>query len=289
MVGPPDLWSLTLACTAFRWLRTPTSIAQVLRGDGRMGLANIYSGLSPDERVRVDELAGELHGRNVHAVIYGDSIYPSSLASNGKVTIPILFALGNVELLSARGVGMCGSRAVSALGLKAARSCGEQVSDRRLSVISGYAKGVDTETHLAALDRGGRTVIVLAEGITKFRVKGAFKNSFDLNRVLVLSQFASTQPWSSHAAMARNAVIYSLGRALVVIEAGERGGTLAAGRGALRSGRPVYVLDFGEETPPGNQQLLAAGARPIRSVRELGNQLDSLLTHPNSHSAEPLF
>lgn len=289
MAQSSDLWTLTLACTAFRCLRTPARISFVLKMEGRTGLAELYKGLSVDERARVDDVAGDLHASGIKVVLFGDSSYPSGLAIDNKVTIPVLFALGHTGLLDKPGVGMCGSRAVSALGLKAARSCGEQVSDRRLSVISGYAKGVDTETHLAALDRGGETVIVLAEGIAHFRVKNTFKRSFDLRRVLVLSQFAPMQPWSAHAAMARNAVIYGLGRALVVIEAGERGGTLAAGKGALKAGRPVYVLDFGEDTPPGNQQLLMAGARPIRSVRELGAELDYVLTHPIGYSSESLF
>jgi len=58
----------------------------------------------------------------------------------------------------------------------------------------------------------------------------------------------------------RSNVILGLGPALVVIEAGERGGTLAAGEGALSAGRPLLVLDFGNETPPGN--VKAAGGQP---------------------------
>ena len=199
---------------------------------------------------------------------------------------PLLFYWGNTALLHAGGVGMCGSRSVSELGLKAAHACGVQVSCRDLVVVSGYARGVDTATHLAALQAGGRTVNVLAEGFDHFRIKKDFKQDFDSSRALVVSQFPPGQPWGAFAAMDRNKVIFGLGLALVVIEAGERGGTLAAGEGALSAGRPLLVLDFGTETPPGNVKLLAAGGRPIASTTELASALDAVVEGASDDSEE---
>jgi DNA processing protein len=108
-------------------------------------------------------------------------------------------------------------------------------------------------------------VIVLAEGIDHFPIKRDFVSHFDPERVLVVSQFHPQQPWAAYGAIARNHLIFGLGKALVVIEAGEQGGTLAAGREALQRGRPVFVLDFGDETPIGNRILVEAGGRPITS------------------------
>lgn len=126
------------------------------------------------------------------------------------------------------------------------------------------------ETHLAALDLGGTTVIVLAEGFMHFRVKKAFGDSFDPDRVLVLSQFAPRQPWHVGSAMTRNAVIAGLGRALVVIEANGSGGTLDAGLQALAVGRPVLALEFENgPTPDGNRVLIERGAIPVRRPSEL--------------------
>jgi DNA processing protein len=139
---------------------------------------------------------------------------------------------------------------------------------------------VDTQTHLAALEQGGATVIVLAEGINHFRVKRDFTAHYDPQRVLVVSQFHPAQPWASYAAMARNHLIFGLGKALVVIEAGDKGGTLAAGRDALRRGRPVFVLNFDDDTPAGNRMLIDAGAHPISSRHDLGRALDALGEEP---------
>jgi DNA processing protein len=142
--------------------------------------------------------------------------------------------------------------------------------------ISGYARGVDTATHVAGLEAGGHTVLVLPEGIDHFRIRrGGVRDAWDPARALVLSQFAPTQPWSVHGAMARTGTIIGLSTALVVVEAGETGGTLAAGRRALALGRRVLVPEFAADTP-GNQALLVAGAIAVKDPIELEELLHDL-------------
>jgi DNA processing protein len=123
----------------------------------------------------------------------------------------------------------------------------------------------------------GNTVIVLAEGIVHFRRKRAFDGlPFNSGTVLVLSQFPPTQRWTAGAAMTRNGLIVTLGRALVVIEAGERGGTLAAGHQAIRLSQPVFALEFSDGPRLGNQQLFGDGAQALRSRGQLLAALDQL-------------
>ena len=255
-------------------MKTPGRIDDALKTNGRSSISSELQNLGQKELDELEEQTDSLARKGLGVVLRGDPAFPKSLIVKNRTSSPILFYLGNLKLLGREGIGMCGSRAASELGLKAAGECGEEVSRRELSVISGYAKGVDTATHLAALQAGGNTVIVLAEGFDHFRVKQTFQPHFDLNRVLVISQFAPSQPWLAHAAMTRNKVIFGLGRALVVVEAGEKGGTLAAGEGALQIGRPVFVLNFGDETPTGNRILLGKGGYSIRSREQLGEALD---------------
>ena len=270
----PDREMLLFALLLFKVQRTPSAIDSYLREHGFEQMEELASSLTSEEMDELHEKADDLISRDIYAVMRGMPEYPETLTHKGKCFAPVLFCYGNVKLLRTEGVGMCGSRSVSDLGLKAATACGEEVSNRGLSVISGYAKGVDTATHLAALRSGGSTVIVLAEGFDHFRVKRVFADEFDLARIIVISQFAPTQPWLAHAAMTRNRIIFGLGRALVVVEAGEKGGTLAAGEGAIRLGRPVFVLNFGTETPAGNRMLLSKGGFSVDSRESLGNTLD---------------
>ncbi|AQT79323.1 hypothetical protein B1R94_08645 [Mycolicibacterium litorale] len=268
------------ALVAFERFRSPKAVTAALQNPNPAFLEVEFKELPTETRVAICAQAETLHNQNVVAINAGDNRFPSSLMSAGRPIVPTLFCKGEQSLLQSPAAGMCGSRNASPLGLKAARACGEEVSCRGLTVVSGYAKGVDTQTHLAALAHEGATVIVLAEGISRFRVKRDFREAFDPKRVLVVSQFHPTQSWASYAAMARNRVIFGLSRALVVIEAGEKGGTLAAGRDAMKAGRPVFVLNFGDDTPPGNRLLIDSGARAVSSRRELGTALDELNDEP---------
>jgi DNA processing protein len=178
---------------------------------------------------------------------------------------------------------MCGSRNATEEGLKAAIACGEVAARQGLAVVSGYARGVDMATHVAALAAGGTTVIVLPEGINRFRVKREpFAEVWDPARALVVSQFAPTRPWSAGAAMTRNAVIIGLSLALVVVEASEKGGTLAAGTTALDLNRRVITLDFAQ-TPPGNSVLLRRGAVRARNRAELSGRLAQVVSNPGGN------
>jgi DNA processing protein len=267
---------LELALGAFASLRTPGRITAALRAGGPEALSAELDRLDPVTQADIADKANRMRRDGIGAVIFGGPGFPESLVQNGKPLMPIIFYKGNKDLLYSAGVGMCGSRHVTLQGLEAATRCGIAVSRRNLTVVSGYAKGVDTATHLAALRNGGRTVIVLAEGIDHFRIKQDFAKDFDPARTLVLSQFSPSQPWQAHAAMARNSIIFGLAKALVVIEAGERGGTLAAGEGAMKLGRPVLVVDFGERTPEGNKKLLSSGATPVRNAQSLQAVLDQI-------------
>lgn len=275
-----SLESTLRALVAFEHYRTPSKITRALLDPDPASLRSIWKSMDNETRSQLARQSEDLASRGIIAICAGDSLYPPSLTVKGKPIVPTLFCQGNLDLLHSHGAGMCGSRNVSPMGIKAARACGQEVSDRGLTVVSGYAKGVDTETHLAALERGGRTIIVLAEGINHFRIKRDFASAIDFDRVLVISQFHPQQPWAAHAAMARNHLIFGLGLALIVIEAGERGGTLAAGKDALRRGRPVFVLNFGGNTPAGNRMLLDRGGQAVTSRMELGVALDELKEQP---------
>ncbi|MET3565595.1 DNA processing protein [Leifsonia sp. 563] len=284
-----ELLSLRLALLAFEVLRTPGRITAALRAGGRDAIERAAESAPEAALIDAKVKAGELHADGVRAMLFGDGDFPRSLVSDGKPLMPILFFRGNKDLFYADGVGMCGSRHVTPQGLAAADRCGTAVSLRNLTIVSGYAKGVDTATHLAALRNGGSTVIVLAEGIDHFRVKREFAKDFDAERTLVISQFSPSQPWQAHAAMARNSIIFGLSKALVVIEAGEKGGTLAAGEGAMKLGRPVMVVDFGDATPAGNKKLLNDGATPVRSTAALHAFLDDLASRRTVAEAVALF
>jgi DNA processing protein len=273
-----SLARLRLAVAATRHGGGGVRLATRVRRGGLDSFDEILRGLSQAQVDAVDESAERLAGQNVSALLLGEAGYPTILAAS-RAAPPALFVQGAYELLREPGIGMCGSRHAADASLLAARTCSETVVTRQLSLVSGYAGGVDMVTHVAALACGGTTVIVLPEGIERFRVRrGEFADVWDPSRTVVVSQFSPNQPWNAGAAMARNAVISGLSRALVVVEAGDTGGTLAAGLHALERGQPVIVLQLDGELAVGNRILLDKGAISVRSRQELAARLANLPT-----------
>jgi DNA processing protein len=265
-----------LLATAATLPGVPARRARELAADGWEALDRNLAELPDDRRDAASDLAADLAKNGVDVVTSQDDRFPRRLRDLRKPP-PFLFWWGNLSLADDRGIGMCGSRDASARGLQYARLFGRAVVERGLHVVSGYARGVDLETHLGALEAGGATIVVLAEGIKHFRRKRAFASlPFDEHHVLALSEFPPGQPWSAGAAMTRNATIAALARAMLVIEAREKGGTLNAGLRAMEVGRPVFAIDYSEDLPEGNRILFARGAVPLRSKNELLVALDTL-------------
>lgn len=116
-------------------------------------------------------------------------------------------------------------------------------------------------------------ILVLPEGITRFSAKPEFRSLLRERNHLIVSQFEPGQRWVAHNAMARNRVICGLATSVVVIEARDSGGSLAAGREALKLGRRLVTLTYGDQTPPGNQILVDEGATVVETPGELREAL----------------
>jgi DNA processing protein len=215
-------------------------------------------------------------------VIEGNSpLYPTSLERIfGALALPRLSFRGNLQLLGRPAVGFCGSRHASDRGLEVAAELARELASRDVVVVSGYARGVDTKAHVAALVAGGATIISLPEGMDRFRIKRELKGVWDWSRVLVISQYANNAVWRADRAMERNKIIVGVSRATIVIEAGETGGTLDAGMTALKHQIPLFVAKYFDEkgTNAGNRILLAAGGMPLgRDRSHLGPNVEPII------------
>ena len=194
---------------------------------------------------------------------------------------PPLFIKGQRKLLTSEGAAIVGSRNVSDTGISIARKLASELASAGLNIVSGYAKGVDSEAHLGALAAGGTTTMVLSCGIKKLYQKSAFK-AFDWQcQVLVVSQFDPDARWSARNAMARNKLVCALSKAVVVIESGperdsqgKMSGTFNTAQTAMRMGLPLFVLDprCFDNPPQGNADLIKLGGKcldPVNGAEEV--------------------
>lgn len=211
----------------------------------------------------------------------------------GQNAPPILFAKGDLKILSLPGVGFAGSRKSSPRGIAIATEAAQELARLGVNIVSGYANGVDLAAHRAALGAGGTTTLVLAEGILHFRIKADLADVLEQGRYLILSEFPPSLRWLGRSAMQRNQTICGLSRALVVIESGLDGGTFAAAQTAQKLQLPLFVVDFAN--PPasaeGNTYLLQHGATPLRSGGNghpiLNGLVERIGLHTSTHESQP--
>lgn len=215
---------------------------------------------------KVYEKWKKLIEENIKVISFGDDKYPYKLIPRlERKAPPLLMVLGNLDLLSKPSVGFCGSRDASPTGLETAYDCAEQLAKKNINIVSGYAHGVDMTTHRAALEAGGTTILVLAEGILNFRIKKELSRIWDWDKILVISEFLPGLPWSVHNAMQRNSIICALSESVILIEAKSRGGSIEAGKACLKLKLPLFapVYEGMPESAVGNRELLDQGALPL--------------------------
>ncbi len=228
----------------------------------------------------------------IEKVEQSDYAYPSRLLTVLNKKAPTtLYLQGNISLLEMDGIGFSGSRKSSQKGIDTVRDCAEQAANAGLTVISGNAAGIDLEAHYHALSANGSTILVLPEGINHFRIKRALAPVWDWERTLVISQFNPDDAWKSYRAMTRNQVIIGLSKAMIVIEAGEKGGTMNAGMETLKRDTPLYVAEYQDMSidARGNKKLLELGGKRLARSRStvranMKNVFDDVARDPANQS-----
>lgn len=239
----------------------------------RFGLARRQAEALHTARAEAERIHTELEQRGMVLLTLASPEYPVQLQQRlGDQAPPLLYTWGNLDLLEERAVGFCGARDASAKGITVAEDCATQIARWGWVVVSGGARGVDTATHRAALAVGGTTMIVLPEGILRYRLHLELKPLVSQERVLLISEFPPYMIWSVANAMQRNRTICGLSEALVVIESSASGGTFEAGKLALRLKMPLFVAEYAEPavSAAGNAYFLAHGARSLRRSAETG-------------------
>ena len=226
---------------------------------------------------RAREVWEELQQRGVKIMVFGQAGYPRRMSLLlGESAPPMLYWMGAAALFDAPAVGFCGSRKASEKGLQVASECARLLAQEHINVVSGYAHGIDLAAHKGALEVGGTTTLVLAEGILHFRPKQQIKpfiQQTGLDRMAIVSEFPPALTWKAHNAMTRNRTICGLSNALIVIESGLEGGTFEAGKTALDLGEPLFCVEYQSLLPrPLETRIFSNAARRVSNAPDRGNR-----------------
>jgi DNA processing protein len=212
---------------------------------------------------------------SIAVVPWSAPAYPAALSTIPDPP-PVLWTRGQVDALSAPAVAIVGSRAASPYGLAVAEQLAGDLAACGLVIVSGLARGVDSAAHRGALAAGGITVAVLGSGVDVIypAEHASLSNAIEAAGALVSELAPGTAPRPRFFPL-RNRIISGLSRAVVVIEASEKSGSLITARCALDQGRDVLAV-------PGNilsgrnrgaHALLRDGARIVESADDVLEEL----------------
>ena len=259
---------------AAEWLRAGDAPSEVLQR-----LADM---LWPDDSGRLARLRAEAADAIAHAgrdaiaaVAWSDPAYPVALATIVDPP-PVLWTRGRIDALHAPAVAIVGSRAASQYALSIAHDLAHDLAACGLVVVSGLARGVDSAAHRGALAVGGVTVAVLGSGVDVMYPPehAPLAKQIDERGAVISELVPGTKPDAMFFPL-RNRIISGLSRAVVVIEAGEKSGSLITARCALEQGRDVLAV-------PGNvlngrnrgaHGLLRDGAKIVESADDILEEL----------------
>ncbi|WP_204249138.1 DNA-processing protein DprA [Nocardia arizonensis] len=216
-----------------------------------------------------------------------DPEYPVSLREIHQLP-PILFVKGKLHPEEI-GVSVVGSRAATDRGISVATHVARGLADRGISVLSGLAAGIDTAAHTAAIEAGGRPVGVIGTGINKtYPAANRDLHAQVAAHGALISQFLPDAPPQQHNFPIRNATMSGLGRASVVIEAGERSGARIQARLAIDHGRPVVLTDLVVRTTSWGKALVGRpGVHVAGSTAEVMNIVERVVATDLGRSNVP--
>ncbi len=213
----------------------------------------------------------------------GDAEYPDLLAQISDAP-PLLWAVGDTALLSRPTIALVGARNASSLGTRMARGLAHDLGARGNVVVSGLARGIDTAAHIAALKTG--TVAVMAGGVDVVYPSENTNLANDLRQcgLLISEQPMGVAPQARHFP-SRNRIISGLSRAIVVVEAAAKSGSLITARDALDQGREVLAVPGHpfDARAAGSNMLIRDGATLVRNA----DDVIAALPAADRHDAPP--
>lgn len=212
----------------------------------------------------------------IHLFRPSDSAWPSGLA-HASPPPKRLFLRG--RLPDVAGVAVVGTRRITPYGRACAEMLTREIVRLGMAVVSGLARGIDGVAHETALEAGGKTVAVIGGGLDDASIFpsshiGLAKRIVEADGA-VLSEYPPGAPSLKHHFPERNRLIAALSRAVLVIEAPRKSGSMITARLALDMGREVWAVPgaITQENSEGPNDLIRNGATPITGPDDIATAL----------------
>jgi len=226
---------------------------------------------------------------------YYDDEYPAILRhtinEEGKLDPPlILWYRGDLSITQLPGIAVIGTREATPEGIAGGEFLSSQFAKRGFNIVSGLAVGCDTCGHKGALKVGGKTTAILANGLNHDSIyppeNQDLAEEIVCNGGLLLSEYRIGSTVNRYSLVARDRLQASLALATLVVQTGERGGTMHAATTTLKANKPLFVMRYKDEATNrhekclGNALLVKKGAKYIAG----GDNLDSVCEYIKNYN-----
>lgn len=237
---------------------------------------------------KIATLAERLRAKKIDWVCLADKRYPSGLryiydspiGLYVRGTLPVCPAVcPGVSMAESpqRYVGVVGTRKCTEYGANTAFAMSKEMAQRGVVIVSGMAAGIDSIAHKGAIAGGGKTIAVLGSGVDICYPASnrALMEDIIANGCVVSEYAPGTPPLRGHFP-ARNRIISGISDGLLVVEAGEKSGTLITADQALDQGKDVFAVpgNVSSTTSKGTNELIRQGAILATSVDVIFEELD---------------
>jgi len=233
----------------------------------RINLQKIQDCWSNNKIEVYSDFLNNLERNGVHIVPYDSDHYPNDLLQIENPPF-ILYHKGQFVPYE-NSVAIVGTRKLSHFGHKKAREISSLLAEKGYTIVSGLARGTDTEAHCGALDVGGKTIAVLPGSITKIVPDENARLADDIcESGALISEISDMSPVHKGRFIERNRITSAISKCVIVIESGESGGSFQQAEIALKQGRKIFILKpKGEdkELIRGFEAFVNLGATPFES------------------------
>ena len=210
---------------------------------------------------------------NYDFITINDDIYPECLK---EISDPPekLYYKGNLELLkSKRMIAVVGTRNPSSYGKLCCEYMIKKMSKANITIVSCFAKGIDSIAHKTSLLTGTKTIAVIASGLDIVYPASNLSLYKEIEeKGLILTEYeAGTKPFKGNFPQ-RNRIIAALSKGVIVVESKDRGGSLITADLALEYNRDVYAIPgdiFSEYSKGCNNLIRDAKAKSLSNIKEL--------------------
>jgi DNA processing protein len=221
-----------------------------------------------------ERLMEELAREQIQVLTQENPIYPKLLKDLPDAP-PLLYFKGEPAEEDAYSLAIVGSRKYSTYGKQAATQLAGGLARANITIVSGMALGIDAIAHSECLKAGGRTVGVLATGLDNQSIYPA-ANRYLAEKIIasggfLLSEFPPGTPALKHHFPQRNRLISGLALGTLVVEAGEKSGSLITAGYALEQNREVFAVPGSIYSPAsrGTNLLIKQGAKPATEISDI--------------------